>query len=128
MSTFQCSMAATLFTLMGLLYIAPCGAGEELASVQGTVSLNGKPLPSGKIIFHLGDGQFVGAKIKEDGTFKVDRLPPGTHAVTIESTQKTPKGDVKNLLPPKYSSEEHSGLRLEVKKGMNTCQVDIQAK
>ncbi len=91
-------------------------ADEELATVEGTVTYKGKPLPDGTITFHLKDDQFVGAKLK-DGKYRVDRVPVGEFTVTIESK--------KVRLPAKYSAEETSGLKLSVKKGKNTADIQI---
>lgn len=84
-------------------------AGDEIAAVTGRVTLDGKPLPGGRILLHLEDGQFVGAKIDKNGNFKMDRVLVGKHTVTIEF-----KG-----VPEKYASEENSGLRVEVANGEN---------
>ena len=46
-------------------------ADEDLSTIEGKVTYNGKPLADGVITFHLQDDQFVGAKIK-DGAFRVD--------------------------------------------------------
>jgi hypothetical protein len=86
-----------------------------LASVQGTVTLDGKPLAVGRIIFHLAGGQFVGSRLKEDGKYKVDRVPLGRHKVTVEASVKG-----RSLLPARYASEDTSALRVEVKKGGST--------
>ena len=83
---------------------------EELASVGGKVIYNGRPLADGTITFHLQDGQFVGARIKE-GRFLVERVPAGAAKVTIESK--------KVRIPPKFASPETSGMSVEVKKGRN---------
>ena len=85
-------------------------ADEELATVGGRVTYQGKPLTDGKITFHLQDDQFVGGKIK-DGRFRVDRVPFGEVKVTIES--KTIR------LPVKFASPETSGLSMEIKKAKN---------
>jgi hypothetical protein len=54
-----------------LLYPHPTGAADDqVAEVTGKITLNGKPLPSGRLIlFPVGADQFVGAKTKE-GTYK----------------------------------------------------------
>jgi len=83
-------------------------ADEELATVGGRVTYQGKPLTDGKITFHLQDDQFVGARIK-NGKFRVDRVPAGVVKVTIESK--------KVRLPAKFASPETSGLSVEIKKG-----------
>src|SRR5262245_14888712 len=83
----------------------PAPAADQPPVISGRITLDGRPLPGGRIIFYVGDDQFVGAKVKADGTFKVDRVPVGTHSVTVE--HKT--------VPPKYASEDQSALRVEVK-------------
>jgi hypothetical protein len=75
-------------------------------------------LPGGRIVFYLDDDQFVGAKIKADGTFKVDLVPVGSHRVAVEF-----KG-----LPARYASEEQSTLRVAVKKGSNTLNFALSSK
>ena len=41
-------------------------AGQDLATIEGVVTLDGKPLAGAKIIFHLADRQFVDAtKLRE---------------------------------------------------------------
>jgi hypothetical protein len=89
---------------------AVTAADDELATVGGKVTYNGKPLDDAVITFHLKDDQFVGAKIK-DGQFRVDRVPVGTVKVTIESR--------KVALPAKFADSETSGMSAEIKKGKN---------
>src|SRR5262245_21639141 len=71
-------------------------AADEAATVRGRVTLDGKPLAEGRILFHIGDDQFVGAKLNKDGGFAVTRVPSGRHKVTVEA-----RG-----VPARYSSEE----------------------
>jgi hypothetical protein len=91
-------------------------ADEELATVEGTVTLNGKPVTDATITFHLKDDQFVGAKFK-DGKYRVDRVPAGMVKVTIAS-KKVP-------LPAKYTSEETTPLSVEIKKGKGMVNLDL---
>jgi hypothetical protein len=84
-------------------------SGPALAAdgkVSGIIKIQGKPLTAGKIFFHLDNGQFVGSKVK-DGKFTVDRVPTGAKKVSVE-------GDG---VPKKFSSEETSPLRVEIKEG-----------
>jgi hypothetical protein len=62
----------------------PAGADEKLASVSGTVVLDGKPLVGARVLFHLGDDQFVGAKTQAGGKYKVKWVPVGTRKITVE--------------------------------------------
>jgi hypothetical protein len=112
---------------IGLLVFALCivvlsgnsltAADEDLSTIEGKVTFNGKPLADGAITFHLQDDQFVGAKIK-DGAFRVDRVPVGTVKVTFSSK--------KFRLPAKYGIPETSPLTLEVKKGKGAADFQIR--
>lgn len=94
-------------------------AAEDASTttVDGTVVLDGKPL-IGRVLFHLKDGQFVGAKLDKEGRFKIDRVPPGEWAVTIEG-----KG-----VPAKYTSDEATSLRAQVIEGGNTFDFELASK
>jgi hypothetical protein len=119
MRTFWFSIAIALVGLAAvLLQDHTAVAGEDAATVMGSVTLkDGQPLSGGgRIFFHLKEGQFVGAKIQSDGTFKVDRVPVGKHKVTLEG-----KG-----VPAKFSSEEKSIVEVEVVKGNNEIRITLQ--
>jgi hypothetical protein len=93
-------------------------ADEDLSTIEGKVTYNGKPLQDGSITFHLKDDQFVGAKIQPDGTFRVERVPVGTVKVTFASK--------KLRIPTKYGIPETSPLTLEVKKGKGVADFQIR--
>jgi hypothetical protein len=104
-----------LFAGTALLYSgARAGADEATAPVQGTITVDGKPLAAGKIFFFIGEDQFVGAKVK-DGVYKVDRVLVGKHVVAVEF-----KG-----VPARYSDK--SELRVEVRKGENELIFDLKS-
>jgi hypothetical protein len=114
-------MSLILTTLLALFALstnqpAPA-ADEELSTIEGKVTYNGKPLPDGSITFHLRDDQFVGARIK-DGQFRVDRVPVGTVKVTFSSK--------KLRIPTKYGIPETSPLTLEVKSGKGVAEFQIR--
>jgi hypothetical protein len=114
-------LTIALLVASALLDPGRLAADEDLATVSGVVTLNGKPVAGARVILHVGDGQFVGARTDEDGKFKVARVPVGMHTVTVES----PPGG-KALLPAKFASEEQSGIRADVKKGANELNVDLK--
>jgi hypothetical protein len=82
--------------------------------VTGTIFVDGKPLAAGKVIFHLGNGQFVGSRVK-DGKYTIDRVPTGTRKITVE-------GD--GVLA-KYTSEDTSGITVEVLDGTNYADIKL---
>jgi hypothetical protein len=114
----RCSRVVAVFALLALLVVGPGPtAAADLSSVTGRITLDGRPLPGGRILFHQGD-QFIGARIKEDGTYKLARVPVGRHKVTVEF-----KG-----LPARYSAEDRSPLRVEVRKGTNTFDFELKSR
>jgi hypothetical protein len=97
-------MALLLVALAALLLAShPAAAGEASATVKGIVTLEGKPLATGRIFFHLKNDQFVGAKIK-NGQYSVERVPVGTWAITVDGEG----------VPAKYSSDERTSLKVEI--------------
>ena len=92
-----------LAALSPLSSTAVAGDGK----VSGLVTHRGKPVEAAAIYFHIGGGEFVGAKIKADGKYAVSRVPEGTWTVTVEG-----KG-----VPAKYATEAASALKVEVKGG-----------
>jgi hypothetical protein len=87
---------------------APCARAAD-AKATGKITVGGKPLAAGKVTFHLDNGQFVGAKVK-DGEYTVDRVPTGKLKVTVEG-----KG-----VPRAFASEDTSTLTVEVTEGAVT--------
>ena len=104
-------------------------AADETVTVEGVVTLDGKPLSGSRIFFHVGDGQFVGAKIGDDGKYKTKLVPVGKHKVTIEYLKETPGGKVEQILPAKYAADDKGSLVVEVTKtGPNTLDFALKSK
>ena len=92
-----------VLALCCLLTSAAPSVANANGGVNGSITLDGKPLAAGKIAFHRENGQFVGSKVK-DGKFAIDRVPAGTFRVTLEG-----KG-----IPRAYTSEDTSALVVQV--------------
>lgn len=89
----------------------------EHNEVSGKVTLDGKPLATGKITLHQDSGQFVGCKIK-DGKFQIDGVFKGRMKVTIEGRD----------VPAKYASEDASALIVEIDQGQYTIDFALQGE
>ena len=124
MSLARCWLALGILAAVAVpsLWGSPAG-GQDLATVEGVVTLDGKPLAGARIIIHLADRQFVGARSDDDGKYKIERVPAGNWKVTFE---KELKG--KNVVPARYSGEEQAVVRLEVKKGGNRADFNLTSK
>jgi hypothetical protein len=100
------SVLLVAVALFGQLATAsPAGATETFAAT-GTITLDGKPLASGKITLHRENGQFVGSKVT-DGKYAIDCVPAGRFTVTFEGEG----------VPAKYGNENAWGLVVMVAAG-----------
>jgi hypothetical protein len=130
-----------LTVLPALVLAAGCEKDNGRQEVSGTVTLGGKPLPDGIIMFipvSAEQGTQVSVAIS-NGAYRVPRdkgLVPGKYKVAISSVDgKTPEsGDAppgpsgnfasKNRIPPEYNQD--SKIEVEVKKGQpNTFNYEI---
>lgn len=80
------SITVVWFTAIG------CGVSrEETAPVSGTVTLDGRPVTSGTVVFYPTDGRTAMARIGDDGQYELTTYIPGdgarlgSHKVTVES-------------------------------------------
>jgi hypothetical protein len=106
---------AAVVTACSLLVLSPSSVLAADGNVTGKVVVAGKPLASGRIIFHLDNGQFVGSKVK-NVDYTIDRVPVGTRKVTVEGEG----------VPAKFAAEDTSGLTVEVKEGSGTFDFSLQ--
>jgi len=90
----------------------------EKGDVTGKVSFQGKPLTEGTVAFVPEKGNAVSGKIGADGTYKVANVPAGSYVVVIT--------DTKGALPASYGDAKTSKLKVEVKKGANTADLELK--
>jgi hypothetical protein len=125
--------------------LAGCSSGDAdfgVAQVKGKITVGGKPLTEGQVMFYPEapldaagkSGKLAGKRgygsLQADGTFRVstygkfDGAVVGKHKVAIApgSPEAAPYGD-------KYMSPETSGREVEVKPGTeNVADFDLQPK
>lgn len=129
-----------LFSLVALFALVAVVGCSGRAQVTGKVTFSdGTPLDCGVVNFANDTTICKGEINKEDGTFKMrtfkpgDGVPPGTYKVYVTETIKfgdsgrqVQTGDVAfnmigastNLVDPKYSNPDESGLTITVKGSM----------
>ncbi|QDU75539.1 Bacterial Ig-like domain (group 1) [Bremerella volcania] len=114
--------------------------GPDLGYVEGTVTLDGKPLDGAEVQFEPTNARPSVAFTDENGHYVLkftgsrDGATIGTHTVRILSARGSSGGEgdgpvVKarpELLPPKY--HEKSTLTADVQSGNNTIDFDLQSK
>jgi hypothetical protein len=102
-----------------------CGPQQQVikdrASVSGTVTFAGQPLPGGTIRFQSAEKQVsTSAMITEGGRYKTDRAPVGKNTVSVE-TEMLRFGNAAAYvaIPAKYASPATSGLTADLAGGDN---------
>lgn len=105
----------TMFVVGLAVFVSGCG--ESTQSINGKITFDGEPLPTGEIIFHqtVGDGKSVVSEI-ENGSYTAD-LTAGEKRVEIIAYRIEGKdeygGDKKvAYIPKKYN--EQSTLSVDV--------------
>jgi hypothetical protein len=142
------SMRARHLSVFVVVYVLPTllGCGNDLASVNGTVSLDGQPVNGGPQMYgtvtfysETGQGAPATAIIDESGRYSLktggrDGVEPGTYLVGIAVKKVEPaavdSGMPKATLitPRRYASVAESGLRETVNLGDNTIDFSLTSK
>jgi len=134
---------AVLTSLSVVLLAAGCGGGPKLpprAPVEGTVTLDGKPLPRGTVQFvpdqdKRTKGPPAVAQIDADGNYRlstagVEGAVIGWHRVAVvaqENVDLNQTSYAPSLVPEKYNDPSSSGLSYEVKAGEHNL-IDVELK
>ena len=106
--------ALFLALVVGLVWAPALTAAPATGSVQGKVTLFGKPLAAGKLWFHPAKGKPVVATVK-NGAYSAAKVPVGELRITLEG-----KG-----VPKKYAAVKTTPLTLTVQKGENNCDLVV---
>lgn len=133
-------------TLLAVVAIASCvGCGNGLASVSGTVTLDGNPLAGGggtrAVVYFYpegGTGAPAVGLLDSSGEFTVSTgtsvgAKPGAYLVTVSASQLVGKDtpgfprSARRITPPMYADPNASGLRVEVASGSNDCEFALES-
>jgi hypothetical protein len=134
--------------LLGVLAASGCGA--KFGDVGGKVMYKGKPLRWGSVKAQWtggppGSPNAASAKLGEDGSFDIGKVPAGTTVqifldipqITIGGTMSGTKPSPEVIkqtqekvgyeeIPDKYKKAETSGLSVSVKPGHNEFPIDLK--
>ena len=126
-------LRTTCTLIVPLAWLSGCGAGVEeyTGKVRGTVTLDGKPMTTGKVVsLPLDRGRGAIGDIQPDGTFVLhtdnhgDSVIPGRHRLAVSAYDPTrqketynPEADLNSIIPLRYSDPGQSGFTLEVAPG-----------
>lgn len=114
------------------LAITGCGRSDlpELGRVEGTVTLDGKPIPNAAVGFYpLSGGRQALAIIDQDGHYDLTFVDGYSGAKTgmNEVTVFWPDGSTPTArIPAKYNAKTE--LKFDVKPGKNTYDIALESK
>lgn len=124
-----------------LVFIAGCG-GKNEATVSGAVTLDGKPLTTGNVVFHPAvDGPVGYGTIDSTGRYTLQTgdapgLVPGSYIITVSAIERPSAEELKvneytlpkMLTPMKYNKKEETPLKFDVKPGTNAIDLALGSK
>jgi hypothetical protein len=132
---------AIAFAVLMILQLG-CRGNSMESEVSGTVSLDGKKLGPGTIVFAPVNegGKPATGSIEADGSYsmmtsRTSGLAAGAYQVAVsirEMPQNVKRGDRpplgKLLIPEKYEDYRSSGLKYDVTPGSNTINVELVSR
>jgi hypothetical protein len=101
-----------LFGVLACVLVGGCQKASDLVDVTGTVTWNGKPIPTGMIVMQPMDPQHAASGCKiADGKFLL-RTKPGKMRVQVEGVRATTQRDPQSgtfmgemYIPARYNTE-----------------------
>lgn len=132
---------AIAISMLMLVHLGCRGTSME-SEVSGTVTLDGKKLGPGTIVFApvADGGKPATGSIESDGSYsmktsRASGLAAGAYQVAVsirEMPQNVKRGDRpplgKLLIPEKYEDYRSSGLKYDVAAGSNTINVELVSR
>jgi hypothetical protein len=133
-----------------LVLLSGCGKGIDANYVEGTITLDGKPLPGASITFFVSgdDTKTAGGFSDENGRYRItpqggtggEGAKDGNYQVTASKAETVPlpkpvkydDGTVstettKQVLPAVYQNRQKTPLKAEVKKGKNKIDFALES-
>jgi hypothetical protein len=133
--------AAAIFGCLVVGLLSGCSGSTQESQVSGQVTLNGKSIGPGTVVFApVGGGKPATASVDENGhyvmyTNREVGLGPGKYraAVSIREAppnikrgERPPPG--KLLVPERYEDSDKSGLEYDVAPGSNTIHIELKSQ
>ena len=121
----------------GWLALSCAGCGRPGASVEGTVTLDGSPLPAARVTFHPDSpGPVAYGLSLDDGSYRLKTgakqsgLAPGGYRVTVFALETVAGAAEKVgplLTPPVYGDPATTPLRCQVDAGLNRVPLALES-
>ena len=115
-----------------LAVVAGCKESEPtMYQVTGTVTFQGQPLSTGRVMFESISHRAVASPIDESGTYQL-RSIEGKHAVSVVANRPVKKSgfeglpEYERIVPVKYNYSRTSGIEVTVeKKKLNVIEIPL---
>lgn len=114
------------------LFVVGCSSEPERSDtgeVKGTLTIEGKPLAGGTVLFVREDNPLIKVKatIGEDGTYSTGkRAPLGKVRIAIETESVKYGGGTVVPIPKRYNDPETAELSMEIVPGVNEFSIDLK--
>lgn len=117
-----------------------CGQRVTMVPVRGRVTVDGKPLGSGSVMFQPQAGPAARGQIGPDGSFELGTHHPGdgvragpaavrvtsVAAVKVVAGEEQPAG--RSVIPMRYADFTTSGITVTVAPGMEPVEIELSSK
>jgi hypothetical protein len=130
-----------LLLLIVAVILSPGCSGNNFATVEGTVSLDGKNLDGGSVTFSpVAGGPLSFGSIASDGSFHlqtatIQEVVPGQYVATVSYRRGRPSPGMSDRevealekVPVRYCNQNTSDLRFSVKPGHNSLVIKMTSK
>jgi hypothetical protein len=100
--------------VLSALLVLVAGCGRKGSTVSGKVYYKGQPLTAGMVqFFPEGKGGDFSSSIKQDGSYSISKVPPGSVKITVTSNTTNPMPK----LPPMAAKGMKKGGEMMKKSG-----------
>jgi hypothetical protein len=141
----EAEMKHAIWLLCPVLLLGTLGCGSQFATVEGIVTVDGKPANKGSVIFSGAGNRSAAGTIMPDGSYVAENVPVGEVRVSIMqmiggparpgpfkapgSDDASPAAPAKPMpIPNKYKNVETSNLTYTVTSGANEIDIQLSSK
>lgn len=121
-----------VFMLPMFVLAAGCSDGRpERVPVKGRVTIDGKPVEAGNVLFFPAQNRVAMAKIQPDGTFTLstydfgDGCVTGKHPVSVNASKQINQQTMRWYAPKKYAGADTSGLEFDVTEPTESAEIKL---
>jgi hypothetical protein len=117
-----------LSVCLAALALAAAGCGPSWATVSGKVTVHGKPVTVGTVLFVGADSQIATGKLDGEGHYTAPRVPLGSLKVAVQTLRpEQVRGKAANvvLVPQQYADPDTSGLTCDVQRRQQKYDIEL---